>query len=518
VPTSLYLINPEPTFPSLWGSAVMRHFGFEKSTVIADLATVTVAALAPSDFRIEICDENVTPIDFDHPAEIIGITGKLSQFVRMRQIAEEFRKRGKVIMVGGPDAALDPDKFRTFCDILVRGEMEDIAAELFADIREGRWKREYCGGKPDLSSSPVPRWDLYPNDRATTGCIQTSRGCPFECEFCDVIQYLGRKQRHKAVEQVIAELEVLRDLGYKSVFLADDNFTVFRRRAKELLHALAEWNSRAGERGVHFSTQLSIDAARDDEMLALCAEARLVYAFVGIETPNEESLRETKKRQNVGIDLADEIQALVDHGILVTAGLIAGFDSDDVDIFERLFRFAMSTAVPNLTINTLNAPAATPLRARLEKDNRLLPDNDEIYSHLFWTNIVPKRMTSEELYRGTLWLANNLYHPANFARRMLRFVETAGRRVPARYAAHHASHPQLRAVEEESLRMPACIAEFGPDEARMVDEVFRALRRNPAVSTQVLMALHGFAQYRYRLEFAGVWDPSLVGTPSPAFV
>src|ERR1041384_4790412 len=217
----------------------------------------------------------------------------------MKAIAAEFRRRGKTALIGGPYASVSPDVVRPHCDILVRGEIEDIAAKMFGDLASGDYADEYVGTRPDMRASPIPRWDLYPNDRAGMGTVQTSRGCPFECEFCDVIQYLGRKQRHKSPARVLAELDALYDHGYRAVFLAYDNFTVYRARAKELLLALKEWND-AGK-GMAFTTQVSIDCARDTEMLELCADAGLVNVFIGIETPNESSLRETKKRQNVGI-------------------------------------------------------------------------------------------------------------------------------------------------------------------------------------------------------------------------
>src|SRR5262249_13384069 len=161
---------------------------------------------------------------------------------------------------------------------------EQIAPGLFSDLRCGSWRPEYDGGRPDLAMCRPPRWEGYPNDDALMGTVQTSRGCPFECEYCDVIQYLGRKQRHKAVAQVLAELDRVYAYGYRDVFLADDNFTVYRSRAKELLGALREWNLRRVAGRVRFFSQVSIDAAKDDELLRLCAEAGLTGVFIGIET------------------------------------------------------------------------------------------------------------------------------------------------------------------------------------------------------------------------------------------
>lgn len=208
----------------------------------ADLSTTTIAALAPRDWRVTICDERIQGVDFAAQADVIGITGKVSQRDRMIELAGEFRRRGKLVVMGGPYATLNPEDLRPQTDILVRGEIEEIAGRLFSDLAAGRWEKDYEGTKPDLSLSPVPRWDLYPRRVALTGQVQTSRCCPFECEFCDVIQYLGRKQRWKDPEQVVRELDVLYGLGFRDVFFADDNFTVMRRRTHALLERVAQWN------------------------------------------------------------------------------------------------------------------------------------------------------------------------------------------------------------------------------------------------------------------------------------
>ena len=341
---SLYLINPKCQFPTYFGAEVMEHWGLTPLQGTADLATTTTAALVPPDWQVTICEEHAEPIDFESEADFIGITAKVGQEKRMMAIADAFRGRGKTVIVGGPFASLAPELSRDHCDVLVVGELEGIATELFTDLDRGNWKDEYRGeDRPDLALSPVPRWDLYNNDRALMGAVQTSRGCPFECEFCDVIQYVGRKQRHKSVEQVLTELDRLYEIGYRSVFLADDNLTVYRKRTKKLLAALRDWNMSRKEGAVAFGTQLSIDAARDPEIMSLLGESGMIWVFIGIETPNVDSLKETKKRQNVGIDLLEEVGVFLDHGISVIGGMIVGFDNDGLDIFERQLEFAMES-------------------------------------------------------------------------------------------------------------------------------------------------------------------------------
>src|SRR5213076_1314976 len=288
-----------------------------------------------------------------------------------------------------------PEALRAECDVLVRGEIEAISDRLFADLAAGRWSEEYAGGSVDLASCPVPAWDAYRNERALMGTVQTSRGCPFECEFCDVIEYLGRKQRHKPVDQVIAELDQLYRLGYRTAFLA----------------AIRDWNARQTAGRFRFTTQVSIDAAGDEQLLRACADAGLTHVFIGIETPNEASLREAKKRQNLKKNMLDEIQRFVDFGISVDCGMIVGFDGDDMGIFSRQYEFAMATAVPIFSLGTLVAPAATPLHARLSKEGRLDETGSEIAAGPWNTNIIPKLMTREQLFEGVKWLCNSLYRP-----------------------------------------------------------------------------------------------------------
>src|ERR1700674_3529931 len=238
---SIYFINPRAKFPTYFSAEIFAACGFKPATAMADLAIPTLAALAPADFDVRLCDENISPLDLDIDVDFVGITGKVTQQERMIEIARHFRQRGKTVIIGGPQASLSPESLRRECDVLVTGEIENIAGQFFADLSTGSWKQQYFGDKPDLDKTPIPKWAAYPNHRAAMGTVQTSRGCPFECEFCDVIQYLGRKQRHKPISNVLTELDVLYAQGYRTVFLADDNFTAYRRRSRELLGAISEW-------------------------------------------------------------------------------------------------------------------------------------------------------------------------------------------------------------------------------------------------------------------------------------
>jgi hypothetical protein len=297
------------------------------------------------------------------------------------------------------------------------------------------------------------------------------------------------------------------------VFIADDNFTAYRSRARELLDALREWNDRRPAGRVSFYTQVSIDAARDDELLQACAAAGLTHVFIGIETPNAESLREAHKRQNLKIDLPTQVQRFLDHGIGVTAGMIVGFDADDADIFARQYEFAMSTAIPVFSLGALVAPIATPLHARLSAAGRLIPDSAEVAAMPWSTNIVPARMSHEQLLEGLRWLCNRIYDPAAFGERLVRQIEFLG-------AANGVGEPpaaaSLRPIEADSLTLLGHLTRLGPAEAAMWARVRGALQKRPAATPHVIPTLLQYLQVRYMYERSGVWQPELASAPAPA--
>jgi hypothetical protein len=498
----LHLINPASDFSTYFSAEVLAATGRRPGALIADLAIATVAAFAPRDFEVTLCDENAGPVDYDVDADWFGITGKVNQRGRMIAIARELRARGRKVIIGGPYASLSPDVLRPHCDVLVRGEIEDLHEELFADLRANTPREEYVGDRPDLARSPIPRWDLYPSDQAMMGSVQTSRGCPFECEFCDVIQYLGRKQRHKPIPQVLAELELLAARGHRSVFVADDNLTASRRRAKELLDALAHW--RVG-RDLALATQVSIDAARDDELLGLCAKAGITQVFIGIETPNPDSLRETRKRQNLNVDLAAEVDRFVGHGIAVIGGMIVGFDSDGPDIFQRQYEFAMSTAIPLFTLGALVAPDATPLHARMEAAGRLVRGGPDVQAVPWSSNIVPTRMTADELDRGLRRLCAALYAPAAFGERVLRFID----RFPVRPPIARADVAPGRRVDADVDEVAMGVRRLGPAEQTMWYRIWSAVARRPETAPTVTGMLFQYAQIRHLYARGAFWEPHL---------
>ena len=493
---SIAIVNPASTLNNYTAEALC--VGDQHFVQVADLAIATVAAFVPSHWAISLCDEGIEPVDLSCDAQFIALTGKVSQRARLFELADHFRARGQTVIIGGSFATLTPDDVRDHCDILFTGELEDIAPAFFADLEAGRWKDHYDGGQADIARAPLPRWDLYPLDRAFCGAVQTSRGCPFNCEFCDVIQYQGRKQRHKPVANVIAELDQLYALGCRSVFLVDDNFTVHRRHAEALLDALIAWNdARPGDR-MTFLTQASLDVARERELLSKCRRAGLRTLFVGVETNNAESLIETGKKQNLLMPTQDALEIILAHGIAPMAGFIVGFDHDDAGIFDSMFDFIQACPLPDANPGVLTAPRQTHLYRRLQREGRLLGEVWEASAGaIFSTNVQPLLMSREALLSGARRLATKLLEPANFEARMERFM--------ALYGADEGAAPEQASTHGRSfahvfLRVLQQLSKRGPDEAAMITGILRRATRKPATLPSVMLFLARYAQARYVLD------------------
>jgi len=503
VPKHLHIINPASDFPSYHSAEVYAASGVGGRVSVADLAITTLAALVPDGWRIRLTDEAIEPLDdgaiSGDNCDIVAITGKVSQRNRMIELARAYRSRGTPVVIGGSYASLNPEDMRPHADVLVTGEAEEIAAGLFADLAAGRARRHYQGTRPDLARSPVPRWDLYPNGRAQMGAIQTSRGCPFTCDFCDVIQYLGRHQRHKAPAQVIAELDVLYRHGYRYIFLADDNFTVYRRHAHAVLDALRDWNGARGRRAT-FMTQASLDVARDASLLEACRSASLESLYIGVETVNKESLSAAGKKQNLHQDTAQAVETIVGHGIAVYAGIIVGFDADTPSIFQTMATFINTSPLPLLAVGALVAPRGTPLHDRLAAEGRLTGAAWQSANNPFATNIVPAAMTREDLLTGLAGLCADIYAPTAFETRVRHFLSAFGAcrrdRMPQEPRGLHISAPDRQILKRLSGR--------GREEKRMILDLLDAAVRRPDAAFHVLNFLLRYAQVRHVLAAGGV--------------
>jgi radical SAM superfamily enzyme YgiQ (UPF0313 family) len=419
----IYLVQPKFP-PSYWGLDYFIPMTPYKG-VFPPLGLLTLAGLTPPGFRVTLVDENAGErIDYDTDAEIVGITGYIIQMPRAFEIADRFRARGKTVILGGPLANLLPERCRQHCDVLFEGEAEYTWPRFLTEFAAGKHADHYHEHeKIHLPDSPPPRLDVIKKPYAQ-GIVQCTRGCPFTCEFCDIIVMYGRKMRFKPVDQVIAEVQAWADRGLTYVFFADDNFVGHRAYAKELLRALIKWN-RKRSRPLSFHTQASIDMVRDEELLELLRDANFYKVFVGVESPRKASLAETHKTQNERIDMVEAIHKIQSYNMFVAAGMIVGFDQDDVDIFDEQYEFLQKAHVPLAMLSVLLAVPKTPLYARLEAAGRIHNDDDpsRYVGTGGGTNFTPLNMTQEELKEGHAALYRRLYAPDAYAERVLGTLE-----------------------------------------------------------------------------------------------
>jgi radical SAM superfamily enzyme YgiQ (UPF0313 family) len=418
----IYLIaprNPESfwTFDRILPS-------LNKKCVFPNLSLPTVAALTPPEHEVVLCDENVEPVDLDTDADIVGLTGYVVHKRRILELAEAFRRRGKFVVAGGPFASLCPEELRGRVDVLFVDEAEYTWAQFLRDYAAGTWQPEYRQvDKPSMLDSPVPRFDLLKVHRYRSMAIQFARGCPFNCEFCDIIVMYGRRPRTKSVAQVMAEVEEIHRLGVRNIFVVDDNFIGNKKEAKEALRAIARWQE-ARHYPIEFMTEVSLNVAQDQELLALMKQAHFTTIFVGIESPRKASLQETGKTQNIRGDLLESVHRIQAAGIEVMAGMIVGFDNDDPSIFEEQFRFIQEARIPISMTGMLNAVPKTPLHERLRKAGRLIAES--VGDQFVFTNIVPGGMSRLELYEGYRDLLQRLYDYGNYRRRAMAFILNRG--------------------------------------------------------------------------------------------
>ena len=356
------------------------------------LGLATLAALCPADWEITIVDENVETIPLAPVADLVGICGMGVQFPRQAELLRFYRSRGYYVVAGGSYASLCPEKYEGLAHSVVAGEAERIWPRFCADFAMGAPQARYEEtGTVTLTDSPTPRFDLLKLGRYSMASLQFSRGCPYRCEFCDIIVMFGRRPRVKSLEQVGRELDALRAQRVRRVFFVDDNLIGDRTKAKALLRFLADYQARLGYQ-FSFGTEASLNLARDVELLRLMRAARFSWVFIGIETTDEASLKETRKTQNVGGDILADVRRLYAHGIDVLAGFIIGFDNDTLATFDRQREFVMAAGIQSAMIGLLQAMPRTPLHERLQKEGRLRPLAGDSDNTVAGTNVMPKSM------------------------------------------------------------------------------------------------------------------------------
>lgn len=410
-----------PRFPSsFWSFDGMMDLIPEES-IHPPLGLLTIAALCPKNWRLRLIDRSFEDLlDRDILwADLVILSGMRVQKNDMREILLRARALGKRTMVGGPYASSEPQTLLAIADHVVAGEPDEIFHQITADLERGSAKRLYrINDKPDVSKTPVPRFDLLKRGKYASMAVQFSRGCPYQCEFCDIITIYGRKPRTKPPGQLLAELDALFALGWRDqVFIVDDNFIGNHHRALELARALEAWQQ-SHDYPFLFYTEASIDLAQRPELIDAMVKANFFYVFIGIESPSEQSLTEAKKYQNLRRDPLECIRFIQNRGLWVSAGFIIGFDSDEEDIFERQEDFVERAAIPWAMAGFLQAPPATPLHNRMVKQGRLLEED------IATTNFDPPNFRTllplPVLLHGLRKILVSLYSPSAFYNRALR--------------------------------------------------------------------------------------------------
>src|SRR4051794_40088200 len=412
----IVLINPRFEV-SYWGMEYALPFLGKRANLPVTSLTL-LAALTSGEHTVTIIDENVEAIDFERcaRADIVGITGLSVQRFRMKEILTELKRRGVFTVVGGALVTVSEDFFEGLADVIFIGEAEETWPRFLGEWKQGLHQYRYeQADKTDMSTVPTPRFDLLKSRHYAFGSIQFSRGCPFQCEFCDIIVTFGRRPRIKTSAQILAELEAMWAQRMRIVFIVDDNLIGNKKAIKAVLRDVIDWQGKNGY-PLSFFTEASIDLADDPELMELMVEANILSVFIGIESPNEDSLRETKKFQNVraGGTLLEKVHRIQDTGLEVWCGMILGFDNDDETIFDAQREFLTDARIASAMIGMLYAIRKTPLHDRLAAEGRLDPSDEPE----FGTNVIPLKISREELRDGYVKVMNDLYSPEAYFGRL----------------------------------------------------------------------------------------------------
>jgi radical SAM superfamily enzyme YgiQ (UPF0313 family) len=413
----LLLVYPE--FPDTYWS--FRHaLKFEgKRAAFPPLGLLTVSAMLPADWERRLVDMNVEELWPDDVkwADIVFISAMIVQNESLEQIVELARSMQKKVVVGGPYVSTSSERLPDADHIFI-GEAETTLPEFINDLELGIARRIYkAEERPSLQNTPIPDFSLIDMSNYSAMNIQYSRGCPFNCEFCDIIEIYGRVPRTKSNEQMLAELNALKTTGWRGlVFIVDDNFIGNKKNVRQFMPDLIKW-SRSHDHPFSFITEASVNLAEDDALLQQMEDAGFRRVFLGIETPVEESLKEAQKGQNTRRDLLSSIHKIQSYGMEVMAGFIVGFDSDPDDIFELQMNFIRESGIPLAMVGLLAALPDTQLWRRLEKEGRLLDVSSGNNTDCS-INFVPK-MDTERLIEGYKAILRNIYSPKEYYRRAL---------------------------------------------------------------------------------------------------
>jgi radical SAM superfamily enzyme YgiQ (UPF0313 family) len=413
-----------PKFPpSFWGFEGVLQM-LPEAAMTPPLGLITVAALCPPEWTLRLLDHAFDEVrDEDlRWADLVMVSAMHAQRADAVDVCRRAKAVGTRTFVGGPWASSDPAAVQLEADHVMVGEAEEVFASIARELELGTARALYrVEDKPDMSHAPIPRFDLLRRNMYTSMPVQFSRGCPFQCDFCDIITIYGRKPRTKSPVRLIEELDLLRSLGWRNeVFIVDDNFIGNSKNALQLANELGAWSEKHG-RPFSFYTEASIDLADRPELMAAMVKANFMYVFIGIESPSADALKESKKYQNLRKDSLQQVRVIQESGLWVLAGFIVGFDSDDENIFERQREFIEKASITWAMAGMLQAPPTTALFDRMKKEGRLFEDSLAItnFSAPNFQTMLPLPV----LLRGLSQLLFWLYEPKSFFDRALRSLE-----------------------------------------------------------------------------------------------
>jgi radical SAM superfamily enzyme YgiQ (UPF0313 family) len=412
-----------PVFPPTFWSYEKILQLVNRKVLLPPLGLITVAAILPQEWEFKLVDRNIRAVTEEEWewSEIVILSGMIVQKEDLLDQIKEAKRRDKLVAVGGPYPTSVPHEVQgAGVDFMILDEGEITIPMFIEAIAKGETSGVFrTAEKPDVTITPIPRYDLLELDQYDSMSVQFSRGCPFQCEFCDIIVLYGRKPRTKAPEQLLKELDYLYELGWRrGVFMVDDNFIGNKRNVKLLLKELKIWQ-KEHQYPFRFNTEASIDLADDEELMELMVDCFFDAVFLGIETPDEESLQLTKKFQNTRNSLVDSIDKLLKIGLRPIAGFIIGFDGEKKGAGDRIIQFAELTAIPTTTFAMLQALPNTALWHRLDRENRLRAEKDGNINQTTLMNFIPTRPLEDiaNEYVHAFW---QLYDPHLYLDRIYR--------------------------------------------------------------------------------------------------
>ncbi len=438
-----------PEYPvTFWGLQYSLTF-VNKKSLMPPLGLLTVAAMLPSDYEIKLIDMNVKKLHEEDikQADMIFLSAMIIQKESFNEVVKECNRLNKPVIAGGPFPTSSYESIEGV-DHFVLGEGENTIPKFIYDYENGMPEKIYRAEvKPEITITPIPRYDLIDVNDYESLPLQFSRGCPFSCEFCDIIEMFGRKPRLKSVEQFLNELECIFNIGYRGpVLIVDDNFIGNKNEVLKLLKGLKEWQE-SKSFPFNFFTESSVNLASETEILELMIDCGFSMVFLGLETPDENTLNAINKKQNVRYNLHESVRIIQDKGLEVSAGFILGFDTDREDIFERQINFIQKAGIPMAMIGIILVLPGTQLFKRLEKEGRILYESSGNNTNMLDLNFIPL-MDKEKIVAGYKNILKNIYSPEKYFERSLTLLS----RIPYRqYKGRRFQKSHLRAFFKSLL-------------------------------------------------------------------